>query len=669
MNRRLSALRESALLSPSASEMRRILDIPVALPPEPEEVEYVTQRTYLASAFEAGERLFPCQAELILAFRSMPDLGLFAPIPVGWGKTASLAMLANIAYQEQGIPRSLVLLQSSAVDSFRLRHLPWVRHRVSVSVPVHWVAGRPAPQRRAICRRASPGLYVQSFGGLSARDGEDLLDLVRPQVVFVDEAHHLRNPKAARTRRLMQWVERYNARLVVLSGTIAKRSVMDYHRLMAASCRRFCVLPLPDVLAVTWAEALDAGAAPSLRTLEGLEPLVDWARERFPSALEGCPDPESRLHAAYRARLWTCPAVVASSEQELGVSLIIRLNEPEEDCLGWDRLQELIEQVQGGVSPSGDEIPAAPLKWKWLRELSAGFYNEKYWPTADALAAAVGTNPVEAAQSILLSERAWEIKQEYEKLLRDWLERRSRPGLDTPMLVGSSMKRNGAREVGSQLYSAWQRARDAAGKPGVFERWSRVVRVCPYKIDAAAAWARQHKTGMIWYHHQEVGRWLVETLKDLDLDVVHCPAGANQQVEDEANASRLVVASISAHGTAKQLQYHHRSLVVEWPRGQDAAEQMLGRQHRQGQIADEVDCTRLALGWWDDMLFAACLNDSVWYQSSSGLRQRLPTAEHDPLPRLFDPETLRRAGLENELLDKNQRRYLAEQFGHEIQAR
>lgn len=49
-----------------------------------------------------------------------------------------------------------------------------------------------------------------------------------------------------------------------------------------------------------------------------------------------------------------------------------------------------------------------------------------------------------------------------------------------------------------------------------------------------------------------------------------------------------MIASVAANGTGKNLQAWNKNLIVSCPTGAAVWEQLLGRTHRQGQKADEV---------------------------------------------------------------------------------
>ena len=198
------------------------------------------------------------------------------------------------------------------------------------------------------------------------------------------------------------------------------------------------------------------------------------------------------------------------------------------------------------------------------------------------------------------------------------------------------------------------------------ERWREAVRVHDYKIHEAANWAIEHRSGILWYMNREVGIWLAETLAALHLNPLHCPSGAphDRAIVDPGNANRLIVASWKAHGEGKNLQHHENNLVIQWPRGQKEAEQMIGRTHRVGQQADELVIHRLEDQGhrFDQELFSACLNDACYTQGTLGTAHKLLYAVHDPLPKVFPNSYLRERGFQPYTLTRQQEVLLGDKF-------
>ena len=102
---------------------------------------------------------------------------------------------------------------------------------------------------------------------------------------------------------------------------------------------------------------------------------------------------------------------------------------------------------------------------------------------------------------------------------------------------------------------------------------------------------------------------------------------------------------------------------MQWPRPAVDAEQILGRTHRNGQMADELIVHTNITSLFDQLNFAACLNDSLYIHQTTGNRQKLIYCNYDPLPKIFPASVLRERGLDPTLLSRKQQAELNERFG------
>lgn len=671
------------------AEIRRICGLPVKAPLTSDEIESLNEEFLLARAYADSFRLWGVQCEALRDFRD--EGGLFSPIGVGWGKTIITQSVANLAYAS-GITKVMLLVPSAVLVQLMQADFPFARRRVPISYPVHCFGGKSLHQRRMLARSGKRGLYVLPYSLLSQRDGSEILELVRPGLIIADEADALANRKAARTKRVMGYVEEARPKGVCLSGTITSKSIKDYYHLIKWCLDERCPLPLSANLASEWAAKIDSDAR-STDSTGPIRPLVEWAQQNFPD--ERITEDTTGFRLAYKLRLKSTPGVVATGDAEIGCSLILH-NEPspkpDDEDPEWARLEDLRKRVvEQWLTPNGDEIEHAIHTWKWLYELSAGFYNELVFPTAGELAERESVSPQIAEQALALAKAHHVSHQNYAKALRKWLETRGRHGLDTPWLVGLDISKHGGANVGADLAFLWEALKSSAEELREFAlanrvhtgslqeldkkisrsfRDSRVIRVCSYKIDHAVDWARgrlpKGEGAIIWVEHQGVGLWAVEKLREAGLNPLHCPAGDvhNERILDPANAKRLVVASMKAHGTGKNLQAFGFQFFLQWPRNAKIAEQTLGRLHRNGQQRSEVWTYTNTTSEFDQLNFAACLNDALYIHQTTGNRQKVVYATYSPqLPKIFPSELLRERGFQNRRLDRAQQSFMNERFG------
>ena len=653
-------------------EIRRVLDLPVVGGLLPEEFEAMNERELLPDVFRSGFRLFPVQAEGVLAYDRCK--GLFGPIGVGRGKALLSLMLASRAFF-RGMERIVLFNPPQLITQLRQQALPWARTKVPIRCPFIYLEGKTPRQREGIAKRRHPGVYVMSYHLLSRPDTEDFLAALAPQFCIFDEAHYLKARKTTRTRRMMKYVKAAQPQTAWLSGTMTQKSIMDYHHMISAALGNKSPLPLPATIAESWACAVDAGAeetADNSTAIRGaaLRPLISWSLKK------GLDVPANLIGArrAYRFRLTTAPGVVSTPDDEIGVSLLVS-NQPVENYKehpDWEKLEELLNQVENDwVSPSGDEINHAFHKWRYLDELSAGFFNHLKWPTPEELAPKRKISEEEAADLIDRAKIHHEALQDYNKSLRKFLNTHHVKGLDTPMLVGTHLSNHGSKGFpgawGKLLLGDWQEAKDLEFE-GMPERQSVPVRICDYKIQHAVKWAKALKPGtgaLIWYYHQDVGRWAHEELAAAGLPVVHCPAGAASNhflANIEGHKDKIVVLSLAAHSEGKNLQCLQEQFYIQFPRSSKLAQQSIGRTHRSGQEADELTVTKCDTTPFDELNFAACLVDAAYQHGSGGNRQKLIYASYDPIPRIHPPEFLLERGLDVHQLDETERQLLTEKF-------
>jgi hypothetical protein len=657
----------------SHNEIRRIVGLPVSPEMTKQEVEAFSRENLLASAYDSGFRFFPVQAQALRDYQLHG--GGFFPIAVGWGKTLITLATANFAYL-QGKRKSLLLTKPNTLEQLMQDQIPEARNTIPMSYPIFLLSGKNAAQRRRIAKSGRPGLYILPYSLLSARDAVETLKAIKPDTIIGDEIHEVGRKSAARTKRLFDYIDTYDPEVVGLSGTITGKSVQDYWHIIKSALGQNCPLPLSSTLASEWATVIDSDS----KSVEGrgdlseaksgpLMPLVDWARRHFPEEKFSASVPGFRK--AYRCRLNSAPGVVSTGLAEIGTSLTLHntnLEQQLEAATGYERLKELIETVEElWETPNGDEIEHAIHTWKWLYELSAGFYNELTWPEPKDYAERKRISENKAADILDRAIEHHAAGQEYAKELRKFLQNSPPEGMDTPMLVGGELYRHGDDWAHTELYKLWSAWRDLdfEGRP---DRDSNAVRICDYKIVAAlehaAELASQGKGGLFWYHHQEIGSWAAEYFEEAGLPVLHCPAGPahNKSIIDKVNKDKIILASMSAHGTGKNLQHFEENYFIQWPRPAKIAEQTLGRTHRNGQKADELIVHLNNTLIFDKMNFAACLNDALYIHQTTGNRQKLIYCNYDPLPTIFPYMVLQERGFQTKQLDPDAKKTLSSKF-------
>lgn len=624
----------------------RILGLPVRTVIGPAEAEAFTKVTADARAFANGFRFYPVQVDMITQFDQAN--GLLAQAGVGEGKTLTCAEILSRCAR-RGKKRLCYFVPASVYPQFMRVDLPKIRTWVPLSVRFHGLGGHNRASRKRVAQTVGPACFVMPYSLLSQPDSRDLLEWMAPEVIVADEVHNLKNVESARTKRVRDYLEDHPGTLLAaMSGTLTNKQLLDYHHLAIWALGEAAPMPTSKMGGARWNSIL---AAESLTDIvdagRELRPLHDWAvRESgqpIPYTIDG-------YRHAFQCRLSSAPGVVLSKDEELGTSLLFEnLDVPEP---GADLVRLMKQVVDQWLAPNGDEIAHAFHTYKWLFELTAGFYYDLVWPKP---------KNDEHAERIERAKEHHAYRQLYEKDLREFLRATSIPHLDTPMLVGNALSRIATRAlVPKFLHHRWDEMK-AREFPGMPERLSVPVRVDDYKVQLAVKWARAAKGGILWCYHDEMIDWVCEELQKAGVDHYAAKAG-NLAILDHGNRDRIAVASIKAHNEGKNLQYHYsRNLFLQWMRSAKDSEQAIGRTHRKGQLEDEMT-VHLALGpTWDHQNYGATLCDALYIYLTTQKKQKILYGSYAEPPKIYDPRILEHMGFEG--TGKVSKAALERQFG------
>jgi len=104
-------------------------------------------------------------------------------------------------------------------------------------------------------------------------------------------------------------------------------------------------------------------------------------------------------------------------------------------------------------------------------------------------------------------------------------------------------------------------------------------------LETCLTWLKKN-VGIVWVEHQAFGA----ALSQLSGVPYFGPGGLDASGASIANekADRSIVASVAACGQGFNLQMFSKNLITSCPSGAATIEQVLGRTHRDGQLADEV---------------------------------------------------------------------------------
>lgn len=577
-------------------------------------------------------RLKPVQAWALYELGTVG--GLFGPVTVGGGKTL-VSLLAPVIMKAE---RPLLIVPAGLVEKTK---------RDKEVLEQHW-------QLPLFVRIMSYEWLGREQAGEDKETGrKGALEEWAPDLIIMDECHRAKNSRsAAVARRLTRHVRTHpKVRCVALSGTVTKRSLHDYAHILTW-CLPAKILPIPthwNDLSL-WAEALDEKKNESRIVDPGaLEILCadDGDKELWQT------DRKLAARRTYRRRLVETPGVVATYETDVDASLVIRGVKVEVGPAvdeAFTTLRTIWE------TPDGWSIPDALTFARHARELALGFYlvwdprppiewqrARKAWHqfvratlkhsrTYDS-EKQVRNLALHTAAKLLgeqwhahVKELASPPKDETKRMLKTPEQRLA----CSQALIGQLASQDSKSIEGVLAMIAWKGVQDTF-VPNTVPVW-----IDSAACEFAAAWAKKN-AGIIWTEHRCVGERLRTEFgltyygrKGLD---------ANGKFIDDHDKSKALVASRPANSEGRNLQGWSKSLIMSLLPNGARNEQLLGRLHRPGQIADEVEFEFVVSCEEHLLALDQALRDARYIESSTGAPQKLLLSTYD-----VDQNTLRGIG-------------------------
>jgi hypothetical protein len=532
--------------------------------------------------------------------------GAFCPIPVGAGKSLIFLLAPTVT----GAQRPLGLIPPSMRDQLRLDIARWQQH-------YHFV----------------PPKYL-AYSELSMASATSTLEWMQPDLLICDEAHALRNRSSARVKRVLRLLKEHpECRVVLLSGTITGKSLLDHAHLLEICLRDRTPLPLHFKTLEQWSSVLDPDGEPDYDSIRAMWPLAERYGDQ-PADFSKIPREVRQRIArdAYRMRFMSVPGVIASAESSVGCSLYLARRRPHVPAVVQDALKLLFEKNQlpdtdGVGGEKGEELVDATAIARAAGYLSAGFYYRWDWSWG-------GRRPIDYESGSAKDEydRDWMARRRnWAKAVRDTLKHGSRAGLDSEFLVKMHAARGKGGGELQQAYGQWHETRpeddtvEGVSKHGE-RRWCDrepppilPVWVSEFLLDDVEKWVeaeRKASRGKESVEGNAKGKSVKAAAQDNSLGRALLwyssrameeglarrgfrTFGAGSQSPDDRET--YPACSILVHGKGKNLQGERdrgpglpdtlgwsRMLVIEPPSSGQVWEQLVGRVHRQGQLADEV---------------------------------------------------------------------------------
>ena len=555
------------------AEIDRILALPRRPPLTPDEANQAADLLTRSLAMPGSTRkFFPIQAQAltdIVQYRK-----LFGALAPGSGKSDLTCVIPVLLKAK----RSLLMVPAN----LREKTLEVVHKSRE-----HW---RDVPQPLDLTDRAEPGkpaLRVISYEALSQVGNAAFLEEYDPDLIMLDEAHALADPKTGRGRRFYRYVRNKRRRgqpltVIPLTGTAWARRLRRTAYLLEAALGDGSPLPGEYNALLQWAMALDQG----VKDHDRLEP---GALYRFCT-------PEQRIRGragvleALQDWVRHTPGYVASREASCDIPLIMQrrhITPPASVLTAMSNLRDLY------LLPSGDSAEAGVTFWNQTQQVANGFAYYYDPPPPDEWRKA---------------------KSAWSNFVREAM--RSNQTLDTPLQVWQAVESGQFGEV--HEHRAWVAVRDTF-KPVPKPWW-----LSDYVVRDAEQWAIKNK-GIVWVRHSTAHT------DEPDDDAV---GGCFKEIPYFGAGDERIrtyrgpcAASVRAHGTGKDLVQWNEALLMGFPSSGLTIEQLVARHHREGQKADTVRIHFYAHSLENLNAVEQCIEDARHVQTLTGADQRILTAD------------------------------------------
>lgn len=558
------------------TDLQRILSI-ARRAPWPEGLE--ARMTAMLKTPQGAQSLRTVQAqalfELVRQRQVAPERVVACLIGVGGGKSLTCYLAPSV------IPcRNPILLCEAGLRDKALWEIPALR--------THW--------------KIRADLSVRSYDELSRNP--DLLRQQRTDLVICDEAQALARLGSGRTRRVVRAARTDpNIRWMMLSGTLTKRSLLDFAHLFELSLRAGAPLPFERSELEAWARCMDPDAEAETSDWGMVKDFWDAmsAQGIVPQANAhawhtGYAERQAALRSAWRAWLDTSPGVIVGEIVDVEVGLRFHVEEP----VVSDLLKEAVKCASAGLPiPGTDEESGLDVlsseedsdseedRATNVEHLGMGFYYRPDW----------SRGPLGRVDKDYCTARAIWSSQLTEYLVPGG--QGEREGIDTPGQVIERILQT-PEKCPVMLVRAWQRwalLRDRyvflypeERKPALRQGQS-IIPVHAIWLDDGPVkqikeWLKDG--GIAWYRHRAVA----QRLRDLGVRV--CWPG--QTPPDDG---RPVALSEKAHGRGFNLTSHTRMLIPVPDGRADHLEQLVGRCHRPDPANKRPrDCDEVSVTFW-----------------------------------------------------------------------
>lgn len=482
------------------------------------------------------------------------ERGLLGSIAVGGGKTLLLLLLPEV-YQAE---RAAYLFPPKLRSTIQEERWKWARH-YHIRDPE----------------------YIP-YSTLSRPESTDLLRRLEPGMLMCDEVQALRNFTAARTKRVVRYMQSNpHVRFSGVTGTLMKDSIKDYAHLAELCLREGSPLPQDRTTLNHWASVVDPDGEPAPLDITEMEPLVEAFGDDIPYD-----DPQDRIRRAFYRRLRSTPGVVMTTKSSSDARLEVRGLSFSTPQVLRDALTKLANEYE---LPNGDLLDFAIHTDRALQQLCMGYYYIWDWP---------GEPDLE-----WLEARSW-WGREVRRYLRDY----AAEGRDSPKLVEEYIRAGNhqATDMADAL-KAWDAQRHKEPPP------VKAIWLDHTPLMQALAWAHQQPEDvLLWFRTRAVA----QGLRELGVPTLFGET-PKRGVKIQALSTRVY------HKGWNLQDGWHNQLVLEPSASPIIWEQLLGRTHRQGQKAELVKCAVFQHLWPVRRKMQVALDKARVIQLTKGQPQKL----------------------------------------------
>lgn len=552
-------------------EMRRIAELARRSVDMPS-AEFTEQVSAMVRVEGSKASLLPVQAKALFEIDQVG--GLIAPIPVGGGKTL-ITLLAPLVANAK---KPLLLAPASLIKK-TLREIKIYKKDWKV-----------------------PNIETCSYEKLSRASAAEFLLSGGFDLVILDEAHKVKNKRSSVTRRVLEFkAHSPKTKFITLSGTFTNNSLKDYSHISHMCLGDGSPVPKGQALE-SWSGVLDAKAESPDEPISVFEHIAGSSefneeREKLLRTLHigSFEQAQKAARELYSLRLLQTIGVVGYIAPSCAASIYL---DPVKYELG-PRIREALKLLrEKNELPGGRDLMSQLEVWTKGQEMALGFYH--YWDPEP---------PFEWRER----RKAWA------RFSRTFLSRSKT--IHSPNQLALEIK---AGRVECAEYFQWKKI-EKDFTPITHSDW-----LSDEAIKAVLEDCKKDQT-LIWCASKTFAKRLAE--------VSGLPwfgaQGLNKNglmIEDYDGSDSLIV-STKPNLQGRNLQKYNRNLICGIPPTPGDWEQLIGRTHRMGQEADEIQ-VRILCGSADQVrLFdsvrtqARYVEDTMTYQKILAADDNYPTPE------------------------------------------